>query len=99
MMHVPGGMIMVALPKPGYAAEVRAACNAAESSVTPSHFIPVAKTGFMMHVLLIAQASAVSAILGGIRDGVCPNALPIELRSTHNTVGTQMLNEASLATT
>ena len=52
-----------------------------------------------MHVLLIAQASAVSAILGGIRDGVCPNALPIELRSTHNTVGTQMLNEASLATT
>jgi hypothetical protein len=92
MMHVPGGIITVALPKPGYAAEVRAACNAAESSVEPSHRIPVAKTGFMMQVLLIAHASAASETLGGIRLGTCPSALPSELRITNNIDSTKLLN-------
>jgi hypothetical protein len=92
MMHVPGGIITVALPKPGYAAEVRAACSASESSVKPSHRIPVAKTGFMMHVLLIAHASIASETLGGIRVGACPSALPSELRITNTIDSTKLLN-------
>jgi hypothetical protein len=55
-MHVPGGMISVAFPKLAVA-DAKAAWSAAESSVKPSHFIPVAKTGLMMHVLLIEQVS------------------------------------------
>src|SRR5580704_5370720 len=53
MMQVPGGMMIVALPRPALTAELSAAWRAAESSLVPSHFIPVAKTGFMMQVLLI----------------------------------------------
>src|SRR3984893_5913229 len=54
MMQVPGGMIIVALPKPELAAEFTTACRAAESSVEPSHFIPVAKTGFMTTLVRIS---------------------------------------------
>jgi hypothetical protein len=91
MMHVPGGMIIVALPRLEYEAELRAAWSAAESSVTPSHFMPVAKTGFMMHVLLMAQASLGSATLVENRAGACADALPNELRITHNAESTQPL--------
>src|ERR1700733_3819345 len=55
-MHVPGGMMSVAFPKLAVA-DANAAWSAAESSVEPSHFIPVAKTGLIMHVLLMEQVS------------------------------------------
>ena len=54
IMQVPGGMITVAFPTFGLAAEARAVRSAAESSVTPSHTIPVAKTGFMITLGLIS---------------------------------------------
>jgi hypothetical protein len=40
--------MMAALPGPETDAEFRADCKAEESSVVPSHFIPVANTGLMM---------------------------------------------------
>jgi hypothetical protein len=69
MIQVPGGMITVAFPKIGLAAEASAACSADESSVVPSHFIPVAKTGLTITLVLISgsalKAVAVRADLGG----------------------------------
>src|ERR1700720_3269652 len=60
MMQVPGGMITAPLPEPEEA-ELRTACSAAESSVDPSHFIPVAKTGAMIGFAWL------SGLVGGVR--------------------------------
>ncbi len=88
MTHVPGGMIIVALPRVE-AAEVRAAWSAAESSVTPSHFIPVAKTGLMMQgLLMFEQPSAAGATdLEEIRAVDCADVLPAKPKPTKATKG------------
>ena len=80
MVHVPGGMITVALPNLGLAAEARAAFSAAESSVTPSHTIPVAKTGFISTLALISESVLRSGAVRADLGGACPYALPKQLR-------------------
>jgi hypothetical protein len=82
MMQVPGGIITVAFPKTGLAAEVSAACSAAESSVDPSHFIPVAKTGFIITLALISESALRSGAVRADLGGACPYAAPTQLRKT-----------------
>jgi hypothetical protein len=62
--------------------------------VTPSHFIPVAKTGFMIHVLLMEQVSTAGVDLEGILTDVCPDALPKEpttINTSDNTNGFNLM--------
>jgi hypothetical protein len=74
----------VAFPKPGSAAAANAVINAIESSVVPSHFIPVAKTGFMITLVLSSESVLGRGTVRGGVAGACPYALPVKVRIATN---------------
>jgi hypothetical protein len=94
MMQVPGGMITVALPKLGLAEEARAVRSAAESSVTPSHTIPVAKTGFMITLGVISGSVLIREVVREDLAGDWACELPEQPRTILNSDNAQFRIES-----